>query len=173
MVLLQFVISSLYVHEWLPLHHSLHLYLAQVVAVICQITRLQCFILTEAPEPLSGGGLTLHDAFPLTNCLCNNMPDFQVCLQQNDSTVVLDTVPYAAGGAWAVNLWMKPGSIYGDDFQYLFSHAEDKFYATGYESNQAGLLIAAVLGSHCMAVHQSSVCLGQSLVFLPKCAWAL
>ena len=58
---------------------------------------------------------------------------------------MLDTVPYSAGGAWAVNLWMKPGSTYGSDFQYLFSHAEDKYYATGWESNQASPLVSAVL----------------------------
>ena len=70
---------------------------------------------------------------------------YGTCLQQNDSTVVLDTVPYSAGGAWAVNLWMKPGSTYGSDFQYLFSHAEDKYYSTGWESNQASPLVSAVL----------------------------
>ena len=64
-------------------------------------------------------------------------------MQQNDSTVVLDSVPYATSGAWAVNLWMKVGSVYGDNFQYLFSHAEDKFYSTGWESNQASLLCCA------------------------------
>ena len=58
-------------------------------------------------------------------------------MQQNDSTVLLDTVPYAASGRWAINLWMKPGPLYGDNFQYLFSHAQQKFFTTGWESNQA------------------------------------
>ena len=58
-------------------------------------------------------------------------------VQQNDSTVMLDAVPYAANGRWAVNLWMKPGALYGDNFQYLFSHAQQKFFMTGWESNQA------------------------------------
>ena len=70
---------------------------------------------------------------------------------------MLDTVPYAAGGAWAVNLWMKPGSIYGDDFQYLFSHAADKFYATGWESNQASLFVAAILGTTSTSVPASNI----------------
>ena len=69
---------------------------------------------------------------------------------------MLDTVPYAAGGQWAVNLWMKPGSIFGSDFQYLFSHAEDKYYATGWESNQASHLKAALLKSPCMSVPRIS-----------------
>ena len=61
-------------------------------------------------------------------------------MQQNDSTVLLDTVPYAASGRWAINLWMKPGPLYGDNFQYLFSQAQQKFFTTGWESNQASCL---------------------------------
>ena len=78
-------------------------------------------------------------------------------LQQNDSTIVLDSVPYGASGAWAVNLWFKPGPLYGDNFQYLFSHAQDKFYATGWESNQAWHscpmhALCSLLHSWCQAV---------------------
>ncbi|CAK0785312.1 hypothetical protein CVIRNUC_008519 [Coccomyxa viridis] len=61
------------------------------------------------------------------------------CNKHNDSTVLLDTVPYAASGRWAINLWMKPGPLYGDNFQYLFSHAQQKFFTTGWESNQIRL----------------------------------
>ena len=32
---------------------------------------------------------------------------------------------------------MKPGPLYGDNFQYLFSHAQQKPFMTGWESNQA------------------------------------
>lgn len=78
-------------------------------------------------------------------------------LQQNDSTIVLDSVPYGASGAWAVNLWFKPGPLYGDNFQYLFSHAQDKFYKTGWESNQAWHscpmhALCSLLDSWCQAV---------------------
>ena len=73
-------------------------------------------------------------------------------VQQNDSTVLLDTVPYAASGRWAINLWMKPGPLYGDNFQYLFSHAQQKFFTTGWESNQASSRLKS--RSQCMSAIQ-------------------
>ena len=73
-------------------------------------------------------------------------------MQHNDSTVLLDTVPYAASGRWAINLWMKPGPLYGDNFQYLFSHAQQKFFTTGWESNQASCRLTG--RSLCMSVLQ-------------------
>jgi hypothetical protein len=57
--------------------------------------------------------------------------------QDVDSTIVLESVPYGKSGAWAINIWIKPGSVYGNNFQYIFSHAANKMYQTGWESNQA------------------------------------
>lgn len=56
--------------------------------------------------------------------------------QANDSTIVLDPVVYGTSGSWAINIWMKPGGTYGSNFQYMFSHAQNKLYQTGWESNQ-------------------------------------
>jgi hypothetical protein len=35
--------------------------------------------------------------------------------------VSLANVPYGGGGPWALTLWMRPGSLYGPSFEYLFS----------------------------------------------------
>jgi hypothetical protein len=69
-------------------------------------------------------------------------------VQANDSTIVLDPVTYGTSGQWAINIWMKPGSLYGSNFQYMFSHAQNKFYQTGWESNQASPWQQALLTSY-------------------------
>ena len=33
----------------------------------------------------------------------------------------LANVPYGAGGPWALTLWVRPGSVFGPSFEYLFS----------------------------------------------------
>lgn len=46
-------------------------------------------------------------------------------LQTDKNALLLDNVPYARNGSFAVSLWMRrvPGSnLSGDVFQYLFSH---------------------------------------------------
>jgi len=49
------------------------------------------------------------------------------CDKENGSYVSLPPVPYAAGGGWAVNLWIKKAAAAnasaGDDYEYFFSHA--------------------------------------------------
>ena len=61
----------------------------------------------------------------------------ECCLgQADDSTIVLDPVVYGTTGAWAINLWMRVGNASGAAFQYLYSHAASKYYATGWESDQ-------------------------------------
>ncbi len=67
---------------------------------------------------------------------CSPCNDELLLAQANDSTIVLDPVKYGTTGKWAINIWMKPGSLYGNNFQYMFSHAQNKFYQTGWESNQ-------------------------------------
>ncbi|KAI3433615.1 hypothetical protein D9Q98_003424 [Chlorella vulgaris] len=47
------------------------------------------------------------------------------CSQEGRNAVLLDTVPYASNGSFAINLWMRrlPGSSYdGELHQYLYSH---------------------------------------------------
>lgn len=46
-------------------------------------------------------------------------------VQEGRNAVLLDTVPYASNGSFAINLWMRrlPGSSYdGELHQYLYSH---------------------------------------------------
>ena len=45
------------------------------------------------------------------------------CQQSLQSVVMLDVVPYAAQGAFSVNLWFRPGNVSGSVLQYLFSQA--------------------------------------------------
>ncbi|EIE21984.1 hypothetical protein COCSUDRAFT_56427 [Coccomyxa subellipsoidea C-169] len=78
------------------------------------------------------------------------MPDPDVgivaeCTKVNDSTIVLDPVSYGSSGQWAINIWMKPGSLYGSNFQYMFSHAQSKFFQTGWESNQIRMFFPELL----------------------------
>ena len=65
-----------------------------------------------------------------------------VFMQAADSMVVLDPVVYGRQGAWAINLWFKasPGGLYGDQFEYLYSHSNaNAQYLTGWEANQVCL----------------------------------
>ncbi|KAK9823790.1 hypothetical protein WJX72_005525 [[Myrmecia] bisecta] len=48
------------------------------------------------------------------------------CTTAADSMAVLDPVAYGEKGAWAINLWAKPGSLFGDGFQYLYSHTSTR-----------------------------------------------
>eukprot|EP00884_Botryococcus_braunii_P015271 jgi/Botrbrau1/2427/Bobra.0395s0049.1 len=45
-----------------------------------------------------------------------------LCSRDQQSTVVLDDVPYGTRGPFAINLWMRAGNITGDQLQYLYSH---------------------------------------------------
>ncbi|PRW58639.1 hypothetical protein C2E21_2984 [Chlorella sorokiniana] len=47
------------------------------------------------------------------------------CTAASRSAIILDNVPYASNGSWAINLWMRrlpSSSANGSLFQYLFSH---------------------------------------------------
>ena len=91
--------------------------------------------------------------------------------------MVLDTVPYASNGSFAVNLWMRrlPGSnTSGVAFQYLYSHT-GVAKTSGQSPNQAcdlgwaglgcctsGLLITR-LQAHCQMSQHISVFLPASV----------
>ncbi len=42
-------------------------------------------------------------------------------MQANDSMVVLQPVPYGTAGPFALNVWVKVGSLAGSQFEYVFS----------------------------------------------------
>jgi hypothetical protein len=60
-------------------------------------------------------------------------------MQEHQNSVMLDTVPYASNGSFAVSLWMRrlPGSnTSGDLFQYLYSHTGLMGQTTGQAPNK-------------------------------------
>lgn len=61
--------------------------------------------------------------------------------QAVQDAVLLDTVPYAASGPFAVNLWMRrlPGAnLNGSYYSYLYSHTGDTINPSGQSPNQVG-----------------------------------
>jgi hypothetical protein len=57
-------------------------------------------------------------------------------VQANDSTVLLEPVVYGQSGPFAINLWFKVNSVYGDAFQYLYSHTTSNSEGSGWGPNQ-------------------------------------
>eukprot|EP01025_Chloroclados_australasicus_P044240 TRINITY_DN4782_c0_g1_i1.p1 TRINITY_DN4782_c0_g1~~TRINITY_DN4782_c0_g1_i1.p1 ORF type:complete len:770 (+),score=55.11 TRINITY_DN4782_c0_g1_i1:95-2404(+) len=45
------------------------------------------------------------------------------CQEDEEDYIVLDTVPYADNGSFAINLWFKTTSTDGYIYQYIFSHS--------------------------------------------------
>lgn len=61
-------------------------------------------------------------------------------VQGAQDAILLDTAPYAAYGAFAVNLWMRrlPGAnLNGSYYSYLYSHTGATISAVGQSPNQA------------------------------------
>jgi hypothetical protein len=74
-------------------------------------------------------------------------------VQEGRNAVLLDTVPYASNGSFAINLWMRrlPGSSYdGELHQYLYSH-------TGLEhATISGQVANKVWAQHSIALHSTA-----------------
>ena len=97
--------------------------------------------------------------------------------------MVLDTVPYASNGSFAVNLWMRrlPGSnTSGDAFQYLYSHT-GVAKTSGQSPNQARRGGWGLAGCHTLArpiarnlsLSTTAICLPASMLnkcLLRRCA---
>lgn len=66
------------------------------------------------------------------------------CSRAAQDAVLLDTVPYAASGPFAVNLWMRrlPGAnLNGSYYSYLYSHTGDTINPSGQSPNQVALYL--------------------------------
>lgn len=66
------------------------------------------------------------------------------CSRAAQDAVLLDTVPYAASGPFAVNLWMRrlPGArLNGSYYSYLYSHTGSIIASSGQSPNQVAIYL--------------------------------
>ena len=80
----------------------------------------------------------------LTNC-CMKVSASDIypadLLQAKESQVLLDDVPYGSNGSFAINVWVQPVDLTGNNHQYIFSHGlVDTAYDDHWQANQVSLL---------------------------------
>eukprot|EP01025_Chloroclados_australasicus_P055058 TRINITY_DN6593_c1_g1_i3.p1 TRINITY_DN6593_c1_g1~~TRINITY_DN6593_c1_g1_i3.p1 ORF type:complete len:1003 (+),score=63.74 TRINITY_DN6593_c1_g1_i3:441-3449(+) len=64
-------------------------------------------------------------AFGARSVQDSQFPSAFQCREDEEDYIVLDTVPYAENGSFAINLWFKATSMNGFSLQYIFSHTLD------------------------------------------------
>lgn len=68
-------------------------------------------------------------------------------LQTNatSSAVLLDNVAYGTGGPFAITIWAKPGSLFGSNYEYIFSHNQTDPALSGVQPNQVNACPIALI----------------------------